>query len=242
MQKLKPFSALVGIAVVFGIFSAYADGWYGNYWQGDQPFVISLLLLAAGVVGNAAGIWALCAVGASYYMQRRFGFWYGIAAAGIFLLAAITSYYLAIAFGSLRPESDLLPTFVRWLVVAGIISVPSGLAGGWLANNSGIPRRTLATVIILGYFALDMLLLYHAAAEVDLAVAVLAIIYALGIGLLLFRAIHTQRLKIFTASLAILVVITGAGLLLWPAISSALIRVQHGEPQQFDDGNTIYVN
>lgn len=132
---------------------------------------------------------ALC-VGASYISAQKYGSWYGMAAAGIFLLVAVASYYLAIAFGSLRPSQDLLPTLVRWLIVASVMTIPSGLAGIWLADRKGIVRQALATTIILGYAALDLLLLYKAAADVKLEVVVLTVLYTFGVGLFLLRAVR----------------------------------------------------
>jgi hypothetical protein len=242
MQKIKFFFALVSVALVLGIFSAYADGWYGNYWQSNKPFVESLLLLTAGVIGNAAGVWALLGVGASYFTSRKYGFWYGMAASAVLLLVAVMSYYLTIAVGSLRPESDLLPTFIRWLIVAGVITIPCGLAGSWLANDKGIVRQALATASILAYTALDLLLLYTATADVKLEIIALAVVYTFGIGFLLFHTVRVKRAKVAAVALAIFVFGACAGLLFWPVITDVANRVQHGEPQPYDDSNTIYVN
>lgn len=103
-------------------------------------------------------------------------------------------------------------------------------------------RPVLAATTVLIYMALDLASLYKMTNSAHVETALITALYTTGAGLFLFYAVRSQRAKVLSVAVVATLALGITGLAAWPVINSTLIRIQHGEPQPYDDANTIYVN
>jgi len=226
-------------AIILGIFSAFADGQFNAYWSSQPQYFESLGLLVVGLVGNAAGVWGLCTLVASYISAvKSERFIHGVIVGLVFLLCAVLSYYMTIHLASLRPGAVLLPTMMKWLAVAAVVGIISGIAGAWLANSKKAWQKVLGLVLILSYVGLDCALVIRNAG-LNPAMLTIVFLYVAAAGLLMWFMTKSFRLIAFASLIGGLML--GALVLLFPTINGALIQIQHGVPPS-DEINVIQVN
>jgi len=240
MKKHPHIYLLSAMAAVFlGVFSAFADSLFSSYWSTQPQYIESLGLLAAGLLGNAAGVWGLSALIASYISAAKSkNFIHGLIISPVFLLCAVFSYYATIQLANMRPGAVLLPTMMKWLVVAAVVGTMSGIAGGWLANSQKAWQKILGLVLILSYISLDCALVIRNAG-LNPTTLTIVILYVAAGGWLMWRMTKSFRLIAFAGLVGGFIL--GALLLLLPAINEILIQLQHGSPPP-DDTNIIQVN
>ncbi len=132
--RLMLLPVCAGIAL--GVFSAYADGIFAQYWQVAAPYPVRVAWVLAGVMGNGAGVWAIGALLVGYAAARttrRSSA--ALVASVVFLLLAVASYYGTIVSRAhasgchARTDHDPMASLA---VVVGIIS---GTAGAWLVGG-----------------------------------------------------------------------------------------------------------
>ncbi len=235
----KATIVIAASAIAMGVFSAFADGVFREYWASHTDFLVSVWLLIVGLVGNAAGVWAIGALISGYVLggsSRRVAG--GTVGGVLFLTLAIAAYYTTLGLGELRPGADLLPTMARWLMVGGVIGTMSGLAGGWLACGQKTWQRVAALALLLGYAGLDTALIARNAGLSAPLVTVL-VLYLVATGVFMWRTVRSIRLIVASVIIAS---IGGALLIgLIPLANSMFIRLQHGDVPQ-DNSTVIQVN
>lgn len=126
--------------LVIGLFGVYSDQWVQAYWlQIHPPAWQTILVLCAGLMGNAGGLWTLIALFTANwtYRGKSTSVLTHMVAAISLLVAAVLSYYWVIYIAQLRPDASLLPTVSRWLIICLIAGGVAGLASACLSRKNG---------------------------------------------------------------------------------------------------------
>ena len=170
--------------IALGVFSAYADGIFAQYWQVAAPYPVRVAWLLAGVMGNGAGVWAIGALLVGYAAARTTRHSSAaLVASVVFLLLAVASYYGTIVFAHMRPGATLAPTMIRWLLVAVVVGIISGTAGAWLVGASATWKKPLALALFIGYALVDCAILLRAGSGADAPIVSVVALYLVVVGL-----------------------------------------------------------
>lgn len=201
--------------IALGVFSAYADGIFAQYWQVAAPYTLRVAWVLAGVMGNGAGVWAIGALLVGYATARTTRrLTAALVASVVFLLLAVASYYGMIVLAHMRPGATLAPTMIRWLTLAVVVGIISGTAGAWLAGESATWKKSLALALFVGYALVDCAILLRAGSGADAPVLSVVVLYLVVVGFAGWVIVRSLWTLALAGAIAIGLLAGGALLLL----------------------------